>query len=317
MLLFISATFCFATSARAEIDPRIATGVQVSPVRFDWDMKSGDERVGYVNLKNYSSDPYDVELEIEDFYVTNDTTEAVFFVPDQSHPLYAYDVINWIDATKNIHLDPGEGRDVSFYVKVPENTPTGGYYGAVFFKTAVRGNGSEEQQSQVMIHQRVGVLLVMAVKGNEPIRRSAMLDSFQSIKKVFWDKPASFVASVLNSGNLHFKMFGTIDIYKFGQKVDSIPIDARIMYPGKDRKYEQDWSFSPWAYGYYTAKIQMVSDDGAIVVDGSTNFWVIPWKTTLAIIILLIIIWLTYKLFSSKFEIKRKEDVITTEDEHE
>jgi hypothetical protein len=154
----------------------------------------------------------------------------------------------------------------------------------------------------------------MAVKGSESINRSAILDSFQSLKKIFLDKPVSFVASVLNSGNLHFKMFGTIDIYKFGQKIDSIPIDARIMYPGKARKYDQNWSFSPWAYGFYTAKIQMVSDDGAIIVNGSTSFWIIPWKTTVAIIVLLVIIWLTYKLFSSKFEIKRKGDAILTED---
>lgn len=315
-LLLISVMFCYWSRAQAQTqqDPRIATGVQVSPVRFDWDMNSGDERTGYVNLKNYSNDPYDVDVELEDFYVTNDTTEAIFFVPGKSDPLYAYDVINWIDSPKSVHLEPGEGKDISFQVKVPETTPTGGYYGAIFFKTAVGQTNSDQQNSQIMVHQRVGVLLVMAVKGPEAIRRSASLDSFQSIKKIFWDRPAQFVANVLNSGNLHFKMFGNIDIYKFGQKVDSIPIDERVMYPGKSRQYQQDWSFSPWAYGYYTAKINMVSDDGAIVVNGSVNFWVIPWKTTVSIIILLIIIWLIFKLFSSKFEIKRKDP--TNEDEN-
>jgi len=120
--------------SHSQQDPRIAPGVQVSPVRFDWDMNVGEERTGIINLKNYAEEPYDVDVEIEDFYVTDDTTEARFFIPNENHPLFAYDVISWIDAPKNVHLEPGEGRDISFLVKVPKDTPTGGYYGALFLK---------------------------------------------------------------------------------------------------------------------------------------------------------------------------------------
>ena len=148
----------------------------------------------------------------------------------------------------------------------------------------------------------------MAVKGSQPIQRSGEIKNFSATKKIFWDRPVQMTAGIYNSGNLHYKMLGTIDIYKFGSKMDSINLDPRILYPGKVRDYEQDWDFSSWAYGYYTAKMNLVSEDGAIKLAAQTSFWVIPWKTTVAIIILLIIIWLMFKLFSSKFEIKRKDD---------
>lgn len=301
--------FCYWTVARGqEQDPRIATGVQVSPIRFDWDMNSGDERTGYINLKNYAKDPYDVEVELEDFYVTDDTTEARFFVPSENHPLYAYDVINWIDAPKAVHLEPGEGRDISFHVKVPQSTPTGGYYGAIFFKTAVENGQADDQNSRIMVHQRVGVLLVMAVKGEQPIILSGKLQKFEPAKKIFWSQPASIVSEILNNGNLHYKALGNIDIYKFGKKINSSVIDPRVVYPGKFRRYENNWDFSAWAYGYYTAKLDLVSEGGQIKISGETSFWVIPWKTTVAILILLIILYLIYRIFTKKFEIRKKEE---------
>jgi len=282
-------------------------GLQVSPVRFDWDINAGEERTGNVNLKNYDNSPRSVAIEIEDFYVTDDTTEAKFFVPTSDNPLIAYDVINWIDVPKSVELAPGEGRDISFHVKVPQDSPTGGYYGAIFFNTKMDGN-PDNQGSRIEINQRIGALLVMAVKGSQPIKRSGEIKNFSATKKIFWDRPVQMTAGIYNSGNLHYKMLGTIDIYKFGSKMDSISLDPRILYPGKIRDYEQDWDFSSWAYGYYTAKMNLVSEDGAIKLAAQTSFWVIPWKTTVAIIILLIIIWLMFKLFSSKFEIKRKDD---------
>jgi hypothetical protein len=306
MLLLIGA-FCYGLWVKAQQDPRVGQGLQVSPVRYDWDMKSGDERTGVINLKNYDDISYDIEISAEDFYVTDDTSEAKFFVPGDGHPLKAYDVINWIEKPATIFLAPGENKDVIFKVKVPIDAPTGGYYGALFFKTGPQKNGDEQNQSSsIGINQRVGVLLVMAVKGSQPIIRNGKLQKFSPAQNIFWDKPASLEAEVANTGNLHYMASGQMDIYKFGRKVSTFPLDARILYPGKYRKYESQWDFSPWAYGYYKAGIDLISDDGAIRIVGQTSFWVIPWKTTLGIILILIIIWQIYRIFGNKFEIRRK-----------
>jgi hypothetical protein len=285
-------------------------GVQVSPVRFDWNFNAGEERTGVVNLKNYSPDSsYEVEASVEDFYVTDDATEARFFVPDATHPLYAYDVTNWIELPPNLTLAPSEGRDVFFKIKVPKETPTGGYYGALFFKTKkIVNNGISQDGSRVTINQRVGILLVMAVKGTQPIRLSGRLERIFPEKKIFWDNPAKVFTDTFNDGNLHYKLLGKFQIFRFGKEVDTQTLNPRVAYPGKSRNYENTWQFGPWAYGFYRVRTELWSEDQQVKLVGESSFWVIPWKTTVAISLLALIIWSIYRFFDKNFEIKKKND---------
>jgi WxL Interacting Protein, peptidoglycan binding domain len=314
LIIIISGVFVFFEKALSQSDEElgIPKGVQLSPARVDWDLKSGEERNGIINLKNFSDKDYKIEVEIENFYVSDDSSEARFFVPDESHPLKAYDVIDWIEMPqKELYLNPKESKDFHFKVKVPEDTPTGGYYGAIFFKAKVSEENIENQNggsSKLIVNQRVGVLLVMAVKGNEPIERSGELLSFLASKKIFFQNPTELIAEVKNSGNLHYKTFGKIDIYKFGKKLTSLELAPSVLYPNKTREFRKKWIFSSWSYGYYKAKINLASEDEEIRMAGETSFWVIPWKTTLSIIILLVIIWLIFRIFTSRFEIKKKND---------
>ena len=292
-------------------------GVQVSPVRFDWNFNAGEERTGVVNLKNYSPDhSFSVEISVEDFYVTDDATEARFFIPDEKHPLYAYDVINWIELPENLTLAPNEGRDIFFKVKVPEKMPTGGYYGALFFKTKKLVNEDAGQESsKVIINQRVGILLVMAVKGDEPISLSGILKKMFPEKKIFWDNPVKIFTEIYNNGNLHYKLLGKLKIFKFGKEIESQEINPRVAYPDKNRSYENQWKFTPWAYGYYKARVDFWSEDQGVKITGETSFWVIPWKTTVAIILLILIIWSLYRFVDKNFEIKRKDDFSNKDEE--
>lgn len=308
LMLLILGVFYFNYSFAQEAVGIPTDGVQASPVRFDWDLNDGDERTGVINLKNYSENEYLVTVELEDFYVSDDSSEARFFIPNANHPLFAYDVINWIEIPKEIKLAPKEGKDIFFKVKVPLGTPTGGYYGAIFFKTRAQEVGDGEVSTKVLINQRVGVLLIMAVKGDQPIRLSGELKEFKATRKIFWSQPAELQALIFNNGNLHFKALGKIDINKFGRKIWSKDIVPKVFYPGKLRELTESWDFSAWSFGFYRAKLELASEDQNIRLFGETTFWVIPWKTLLAIILLLAAIRLTYKLFSDKFEIRRKED---------
>lgn len=305
VISIFSGFYLYVRSQTGEVTPE---GIQVSPYRFDWDLNDTEERSGTINLKNYSDVPYKVTIERENFFVSDDTTEAKFFIPDDNHPLKAYDVINWIEIEEHVTLGPGEAKDIPFKVTVPPETPTGGYYGALFFdsKPDIPEDDQQEGTAKVLINQKVGSLLVMAVKGDQPISRGGKLEAFHPLRKVFFNKPAELFADVYNSGNLHYKVNGTFNIYKFGQKIVNSELPSLVIYPGKHRNYPLKWEFSSWSYGYYKAVINFTSEDGDIQMQGETTFWVIPWKTTVSIIILLIIIYLILKFFNTKFEIKMK-----------
>jgi len=306
--VFLGSFFWYLNYASAQENGILTDGVQVSPVRFDWNFNAGEERTGVVNLKNFSPDSaYSVEISVEDFYVTDDASEARFFIPDEKHPLYAYDVINWVELPENLTLAPNEGRDIFFKVKVPEKTPTGGYYGALFFKTKkLVDEQVPENASKVIINQRVGILLVMAVKGDQPILLSGILKKIYPEKKIFWDNPVKIFTEIYNNGNLHYKLLGKFQIFKFGKEIDIQEIRPRVAYPDKNREYENEWKFNLWDYGYYRAKAELWSEDQSVKIFGETTFWVIPWKTTVAIVLLILIIWLLYRFVDKNFEIRRK-----------
>jgi hypothetical protein len=316
--------FLFTFKVQAQSDLGIPEGVQISPARFDLDLKSGQEYNGRINLKNYADEGYDVKIEVEDFYVSDDSTEARFFIPDSSHPLYAYDVINWIEIEGSVFLEPKEGRDIYFKIKVPEETPTGGYYGAIFFRTSEGSGEVPEDSSRVIVSQRVGTLLVMAVKGKEEIRRSGEVSKFKATKNIFFSKPAQLETELKNSGNLHYKAFGKITVKSlFGNVVETIDFTPRVLYPDRIRGYLNDWNFGLWSFGPYTAYLEAASEDKAIVMNAETVFWVIPWKTVVTILIILILIILIFKIFTSKFEIRtrkkeeNKDDTTLNKEENE
>jgi len=146
----------------------------------------------------------------------------------------------------------------------------------------------------------------MAVKGSEKLERTGILQSFQALQKYSgaarqnW-KPLFKIPEI--SITKHWELWIFINLAK---RRIAWQLNKECFIRGNTRKYESDWRFSPWAYGFYKAKFSLFSEDMQIKMEGETSFWVIPWKTTMAVILLLFIIWMIYKIFDSRFEIKKK-----------
>jgi hypothetical protein len=279
--------------------------VQVSPVRFDWNMEDGDERSAQINLKNYSDKPYSVEVQIEDFYVKDDSSVAEFFVPDATHPLRAFDVINWVSTSeKKLVLAPSESRNITFTTKVPVGTPTGGYYGVVFFQyeedKANMTDAEKDAAAKIQINTRSGVLLTLAVKGAEDLYENGVLDKFKTLKFFHWDKPVTFLTQISNGGNMHYRMAGDIEIERFGKSVTTIKVDPRLYYPKKIRPLENIWNCGFFDIGYYTAKLNLVSEDGNVNIFGKTSFIVIPWRLVAVVVGIIFSLWLIFKMGGRK-----------------
>lgn len=316
LALLTLGVFYLGGSARAQQDPAIATGIQISPIRFDWEMNSGEEITGTVNVKNYSDKKYNIDLHAEDFFVSDDSNEAQFFVPGREHSRYAYDVINWITMPGEIALAPKEGRNISFTVKVPPKTPTGGYYGIIFFLAKAEGSAAEDssENSKIIVYPQMGALLTLAVKGAEPIRQAAELKDFSVAKRIFWQSLVDLSGEIFNSGNIHFKGTGHIQIEKFGKKIKEFDLIPQIMYPEKNRKYESSWNFSTWTLGRYAATFNFESEDHAIQLSKTISFWVLSWKAVaiffvvfLALLGFLLIIFILYR---SRGKLKKVLDIL-------
>lgn len=282
-------------------------GVQISPIRFDWQMQGGETRTDEIVVHNFSDIAHNVDVSVENFYVSDDSRQANFYVPDDEHPLKAYDVINWITAPEDFTIQPGETKKFNFSVSVPEGQPTNGYYGSVFFRTSTEDaqvNDDEGNGLRLGVNYRVGALVTIAVQGDDDMRINGNVEEFNVIQKVFWDDPIQFYARLKSDGNIHYQAAGKIDVFKFGKKFATTEINSEVMYPGKMRTFIENVRFKPWDFGVYSATLHMQSEDGTVVFEGDIpTFFVIPWKMTVAIIGMIALVVIMIKVFKKKFKI--------------
>ena len=81
-----------------------------------------------------------------------------------------------------------------------------------------------------------------------------------------------------------------IDLFNIiGQKVDSIQIEPRNVFPLNNLHFEDKWD-KIWGFGLYKAKLTMSYGESGQIGIATTNFWILPIRVILAIIFTLLII---------------------------
>ncbi len=273
------------------------SAIQISPARFDWKVKNGETRSEKINIKNYSDKPWKVDVHVEDFYVSSDSLQAEFFVPEDQHPLKAYDMINWVSTSEeNMVLAPHESRNIDFTIAVPADTPSGGYYGAIFFQSSEESL-DEKDDAQIRINTRVGVLVTLAVHGDAELQTGAELKSFTVDKEFSWGEPLTFMARVGNTGNIHFRMNGKITIDRMGKRFAEVEMPSHLYYPERDRVLQlPPWNPGKWTIGRFTAHTHLVAEDGSVTLDGDTAFIVVSWRVIASVVGVLFTVWVIYML---------------------
>ncbi len=295
-------------------DPSVDGTFQISPLRHDWVVAPDDKERGVIYLKNNAKEAINVEVEVQDFSVNQDFDNSTnFFVPNENHPLRAYDVINWINIDKNsFKLEAGESKEVDFNVHIPLGTPTGGYYGVVFFTRKPIEDKQVDAPAQVGILTRLGMLLTFGVHGSQPINEQGSLKLFSPAKKVFIDNPISLNLQVTNGGNFPYKLTGSAKIYKAGKKVTTLEIDPRLFYPERTKNIQiPTWDASFFDIGKYDVKLNLISEDGSVVIDGTTSFWIIPWKIVAIVFFIVVVLLIIFNIgvSSGRQKIEKKERV--------
>ncbi len=256
-------------------------GLQISPTKFVWTLNEGEIKTGRVIVKNYSDQEQLVTLDVEDFYVRDDGKTPQVYVPDEDHELKALDVREWITPPNSFRIPAGGAEAVEFTVRVPDGQPTNGYYGTLLFRTG--GDGDETEGSKIGLNYRIGTLLIMAVQGDAPMDMRGEIVDFYPEKTIFFETPAAFYVKTQNTGNMHFPLFGSITVNRFGKKFHAIELTPRLIYPQKTVDFREVMQFGMWDFGKFDARVAMHSEDNVVQMEKTTSFWVIPWKGLLVI----------------------------------
>ena len=250
-------------------------GATVSPPLYDLTAKPGETIIKMMSVRNDSSSSQTYTPVVNTIAPSNEEGGLAF------GPAVATDLSGWIKVTPStLTLAPNASGDFTITVKVPANAAPGGHYATVFAmnKPSAPSNGG------ATITTLVGTSMLLKVSGN--ITESASVVEFSTRRaRVIPGEAIDFTVRVRNTGNVHIRPQGTIEIFRGDVKVDEIPLnaDGLNVLPGNVRKFTAASNKSLPA-GTYTAQLTLVYGAGQTVSVPSISFAVIG-EMSLAVIV--------------------------------
>jgi len=250
----------------------------ITPTKVELEMEPGESASRDIMVANRTGSTVTIEFSVEDFEGSSDPSQAtVFLGEDDSN----WGARKWLEPEiSSIVLKHGETITFRTKVSVPKYAEPGGHYAALFaFSTY---ETTDESGSAINITSRVGTLFLIKVAG--PVTESGTLNK-PEVQGFSEYGPIDIGLVFNNEGNVHLKPSGRVVVTNIlGQTVAEIPVNEWVVLPESSRRNVVRWD-SHFLFGRYTAKAEIgyKADGSPIIV--STDFWVIPWKILLAVIL--------------------------------
>lgn len=182
-----------------------------------------------------------------------------------------------------ISLKPLESRDIQFFVVVPKEVQSQGYYGAILLSNAdpaTRG-----------LKSPIGTLVLLTVAGGSgKASVGSEITSFSATNFSFGG-PVKFELKLKNDGNTHLVSSGNIRVLNWlGKEIKNFKTGDLTVYPETTKKFAWNWTKAP-LFGFYKAEIQLTN----VKKDEQKNnaaawFVVFSWKMILIVLAALAII---------------------------
>jgi hypothetical protein len=274
--------------------PGQASALTFTPPTFDFSANPGDTLNDAVRVHNESGEAVTLRVEAMNFMSRpGDETSGIpeFYAGDETRN--GHELAPWVSfINKEIVLQPGERGSLFFEIKVPADAGPGSYFGA-----AVITSLTPQKDQGVSVVGNTAVLVLLKVNGDAV--EDAKLTAFTAAPKFASSLPVDFEARIENLGTVHLRPFGDIRIKDmFGKVVAVVPINRleyKSVLPGGARRYSARWiredlpeGASAWdrqlknfAFGPYTAEVNMEYGLQKKVLTASASFWVFPWMVIL------------------------------------
>jgi len=276
--------------------------VKISPVTIEELVKPGQVLSFAVKVTNSANIPKTLYPMLRDFKAGDETGNPQLIKPGSEEGSY---LASWIDVINDgVDFAPGEEKTIPFFVRVPNDAGPGGYYGALYFGTQANKlkMQSEDKGAGMSVAYQAGTLLLLRVEGT--VLESAMIRDFYADKSVY-NTPfkVDFTIRVENSGNVHIKPLGQIEVKNmFGKTVlkKGFNEGGGNVLPKSIRKFGHSWE-GKMAFGKYDASLcfsygvsEKQGGQGQQSVCQDTSFWIVPWKIVASVAISLILVFLLF-----------------------
>ncbi len=278
----------------------------ISPPLMDLEVDPGQTIVEEFKVINETDEPIELSVSIERFRARGEEGQPEFVSSEEEEAEF----YNWIEIDKEpFILLPQTRKIIPLIIRVPEKASPGGYYAAIFWSTAPPK--IKEEKIAVGVVGKVGALILLKITG-EVKEEGRLLEFFLKERKRILNRlPVDFVVRFENTGNVHLKPEGEIEITDiFGKVITSLLINKRRanVLPESVRKFENKWETryrgakglileakkkenflenfirefrnekNNFAFGKFFAQLNLRYGKERKFVEATRDFWIIPWR---------------------------------------
>lgn len=252
--------------------------LEVSPPSQEIESDPGKVLVIRAKLTNKSNNVLPIKVRIEDFTASGDEGQIALVNNKDS-----YSVTSWTKITPDsFTLRPGNTQEVTATLNVPA-LAAGGRYGSFVF--AVQG---DQKPGSATVTQEIASLFLLKVQG--PVTENLLMTNFTAPKFSEFG-PVQFAMKFTNTGNIHVKTYGLVNISDmFGKKVDDVIVKGTNIFPGANRVLTTNLN-QKFLFGKYTATAVMYfGTTSNHTLTATTTFIVFPLRVFAAVIIALLLL---------------------------
>ncbi len=270
---------CFLPRAAAQSAD--ATSLTITPPFFTLNASPGDAWASSIRVVNTNAAPLPVVATVMGFAPSDQEGHGTF--KNLSEIAGDPDALaNWITlGSSTAVVPPGSAADVPFSINIPKDASPGGHYAGILIGTQ-SPEGSPASGSHIGISSFISALIFVTVSGD--IKESGNIQEF-STDKGFYQRPdVNFNLVFANTGNVHVRPVGEIQIYNaFGKEEGTVPVNQEETFgyvlPSSSRKFSEEWQGpgNLWDIGRFTAIVTLAYGvDGTKSVSQTLTFWVLP-----------------------------------------
>jgi hypothetical protein len=303
----LSAPLTHAQAANANA----AQGLQISPAVVELNGERDKTYTLPLSVLNVTGSDLEYQSAVNAFGVKDETGSPSILVDSKQVPTIS--VINWVTPIPTFLLHSQEKRSINVSITIPRNAEPGGHYGVVQFL----GKAPSVDGTGVGLSASAGTLLLIKVDGD--VKEVASIATFRAEQggkqgTLFESSPVNFAVRVQNSGNIHLKPVGNIEIHNiFGGLVTTLPVNQKKgnVLPTSVRRFETELK-EKGLFGKYTADLTLGYGTTGQVLTSQATFWIIPYRLILVGLFVLataiFILWRLIKAYNKFIIAKAKNE---------
>lgn len=277
-------------------------------------------------IKNFSSEPTDVEIYAVDAKSSETGSFILSFLEDEQQGIGAWTTVE----SRSLTIPPFDVQDIPFEINIPADAPPGQYLGGIVIEngksdSSDQTSGNDQSGTSIAVKTRIGSRVYLTIPGE--IKEDLKFNEIKVHESLTGN--TKFEMTLTNNGNISYEPKAIIDVYdQTGKLYETIEKELGTIAPNTEIKPIVEMKKRP-LIGNFTVKANVTFHckfapenlhGSAHNLTNETTFWILPWEIILTV---LFIIFAALGIFANrklakkrymrngeKYQVKKHEDLV-------